>query len=540
MQRAQLLLRVGDANFSAIGRDDAAGIAHLAAGFGIERRLVGDQRHLVARLRAVYRLAVHHQRHDLALGGILGIAQKLGGARLLANVEPYRLGRRVTGPGPGGAGGGLLARHRGIEGGGIDAAALAAQDVLRQVQREAESVVQLEGDIAGQRAAGAQTAGFLLQQLQPAIQHLLEAVFLQLQRLDDQRLGAQQLRIGLAHLAHQCGHQTPQQRVAAAQHVGVAHGAAHNPAQHIAATLICRQHTVGNQEGTGAQMVGDHPVRGLERPVGIDAGRLGRGLDQGAHQVDVVIVVLALQHGGDALQPHAGIDRRARQRHPVARCALVELHEHQVPDFDEAVAILVRATRRPAGNLVAMVVEDFRARAARASIAHLPEIVGGADADDPVVGQAGDLLPQPVRLLVLGIDGDQQLFLGQAVFPGDQVPGQLDRLFLEIIAEGEIAQHLEESMVARGIADIFQVIMLAAGAHAFLRGRGPVIRPGLGAGEDVLELHHAGIGEQQGGIIARHQRAGGNDLVPVARKILQEGLADIVRRVHACNLLRLC
>ena len=58
-----------------------------------------------------------------------------------------------------------------------------------------------------------------------------------------------------------------------------------------------------------------------------------------------------------------------------------------------------------------------------------------------------------------------------------------DRALLEIIAEGEIAEHLEEGVVARGVADIVEVVMLAAGAHAFLRrGRAREGRL-LGAGE---------------------------------------------------------
>ena len=75
-------------------------------------------------------------------------------------------------------------------------------------------------------------------------------------------------------------------------------------------------------------------------------------------------------------------------------------------------------------------------------------------------------------LVVLGEDGDQQPVLGQAELPGDQVPGELDRAVLEIVAEGEIAQHLEEGVVARGIADILEIVVLAAGAHAFLRRGG--------------------------------------------------------------------
>jgi hypothetical protein len=53
---------------------------------------------------------------------------------------------------------------------------------------------------------------------------------------------------------------------------------------------------------------------------------------------------------------------------------------------------------------------------------------------------------------------------------GDQGPGEIDRLFLEVVAEREIAQHLEEGVVARGVADIVEVVVLAAGADAFLRG----------------------------------------------------------------------
>lgn len=36
-----------------------------------------------------------------------------------------------------------------------------------------------------------------------------------------------------------------------------------------------------------------------------------------------------------------------------------------------------------------------------------------------------------------------------------------DRLFLEIVAEREIAQHFKEGMVPRSIADIVEIVMLA-------------------------------------------------------------------------------
>lgn len=68
--------------------------------------------------------------------------------------------------------------------------------------------------------------------------------------------------------------------------------------------------------------------------------------------------------------------------------------------------------------------------------------------------------------------------------------------------------------------------MLAAGADAPLRGGGAVIGTGIAASEYVFELHHAGIGEQQSWVIARHQRTAGHHLMAVALEIIEEGLAE--------------
>ncbi len=103
---------------------------------------------------------------------------------------------------------------------------------------------------------------------------------------------------------------------------------------------------------------------------------------------------------------------------------------------------------------------------------------------------------------------------------------------LEIIAEGEIAQHLEEGVVAGGVADVLQIVVLAAGAHAFLRRGGAHVVALLDAGEDVLELHHAGIGEHQGGIVARHQRARRHDLMAVALEIVEKSPPNVVCACH--------
>ena len=219
-----------------------------------------------------------------------------------------------------------------------------------------------------------------------------------------------------------------------------------------------------------------------------------------------------LQHRGDALQPHAGIDAGLWQRVQHALLVLVELHEDQVPDFDVTVAVFVGAARRAAPDFGAVVVENLAARAARAGLRHLPEVIRRitralvvADADDTLGRDADFVFPDRMRFVVLGIHGHPQLFLRQLVDRSQQFPCVVDRIALEIIAEREIAQHFKESMVARGVADVFQIVVLAAGAQAALRGGRAAVGALVLAQKHVLELHHAGVGKQQGRIIAGNQ-----------------------------------
>src|SRR5581483_2822682 len=104
--------------------------------------------------------------------------------------------------------------------------------------------------------------------------------------------------------------------------------------------------------------------------------------------------------GREALQAHAGVDAGRRQLRQRAVGGEVELHEDEVPDLDEAIAVLVRRTGRAARNFGSVVVEDFGARPARTRVGHLPEVVARvrralvvADAHDALLGQADLLVP---------------------------------------------------------------------------------------------------------------------------------------------------
>ena len=90
----------------------------------------------------------------------------------------------------------------------------------------------------------------------------------------------------------------------------------------------------------------------------------------------------------------------------------VELHEHEVPDLDVAVALGFGRSRRAARNFGAVVVEDLGARAAWAGVGHLPEVVARvlralvvADAHDALGRHADVLRPDVVGLVVVDVDG---------------------------------------------------------------------------------------------------------------------------------------
>ncbi len=211
---------------------------------------------------------------------------------------------------------------------------------------------------------------------------------------------------------------------------------------------------------------------------------------------------------------------------------LVELHEDEVPELQEAVAVLVGAAGRPAEDRFPLVVEDFGAGTTRAGVAGRPEVVGGRDADDAALRQAGDLLPQIESFVVVVIDGDEQALLVEPEVPRHQRPGILDRGRLEVVAEREIAEHLEKRVVSGGIADIVEIVMLAAGPQTLLGRGGAAVGAFLDAGEQVLELHHPGTGEHQRRIVAGDEWPRRDDLVSRLAEEIEKGRAGLVDAGH--------
>src|SRR5690242_10527056 len=146
----------------------------------------------------------------------------------------------------------------------------------------------------------------------------------------------------------------------------------------------------------------------LERVVGeiLRAGFARGGADQVLEQIDLVVRVHSLEHRGDALEAHARVHAGPGQGRHYAAFVSVELHEHQIPDLDVAVALGLARSGRPSLDSPSVVVEDFAAWAAGTGVGHLPEIIAlvlrparlVADPYAALSRQADLLRPKAIRL----------------------------------------------------------------------------------------------------------------------------------------------
>ena len=312
----------------------------------------------------------------------------------------------------------------------------------------------------------------------------------------------------------------------------MADGTTQDPPEHVAPVLVRREDAVGHEHRTRSSVLGEHPqaeavgvvvVAGAVLPAGGAAG----GLDDRRHQVGLPDGVDTLDEGQDPFEAGAGVDRRPGQGRPGAVGRLVELHEDEVPELHEPVAL--RIAQRPAARTEGRTAidVDLRARSARTRLAHLPEVVLVAEALDAVHRDADLVVPDLLRLFVAVVDGDPELVAVEAEHLGDELPRPRDGVGLEVVAEAEVAEHLEEHEVPLRATDVVEVVVLAAGAGALLHGHRSRVRRSLVAGEVRLERHHAGHREQDRRIV-RDQAGRGNRRVPALGEEGAERSAQLV------------
>ncbi len=281
-------------------------------------------------------------------------------------------------------------------------------------------------------------------------------------------------------------------------------------------------------------MLGDHTdcVVGFDVDAVMDAGQAAHGIDDGAKQVGFVDIGFVLQDGGGAFQAHAGIDAGGGQRRATALGVLVELHEHEVPELDETLAIAVGMATAGVGvgaaagfdtqqggefvgrregvglGMLAQtlfgsaVVVQLGARAGGAFQAGgSPPVIAVSVAVDALGRDADIVAPEVIGVIVVEVDGYVEAFGIQAKQAGAEFPGEGDGVLFEVVADAEIPQHFEEGEVLM-VADLVDV----GGAEGFLAAGKATAWRRLLAHEEGFEGNHAGRGEEQRGVAGWDQR----------------------------------
>ncbi len=257
-----------------------------------------------------------------------------------------------------------------------------------------------------------------------------------------------------------------------------------------------------------------------------DAGLLGDPRHDPLVAVRVVDARHALDDPRRALEPEARVDVLLRQRgqRPV-RMELV-LHEDEVPELEEPLAPRAagEAVGLPAACLRAEVVVDLRVGTARPGPTDRPEVLRARQRNDPL-GRQPDLLPEPDRhlvraelqLRVAGVDARPDPVPVELQPLADELRRVLDRAVLEVLAEREVPEHLEEGQVVGVEPDLVDVRR----AEALLRGRRQRRRRRLAAEEEGHLGLHPGRG-QQGRMVVRARDQGVRRAAQVTL-LLEEG-----------------
>ena len=262
-------------------------------------------------------------------------------------------------------------------------------------------------------------------------------------------------------------------------------------------------------------MIGDHLIAEALR-VKLRHGVLGDlahcGMDR-QEEVGVVVGEHLLRNAGEALQTHAGIDALEREFGASPIWVLLVLHKDEIPHLEPTRAVLgvIWQTVGTTREVCAAIEVDLGAGAAGACLGHAPEVcivplVDVAPSCEAIGGNADLLQPNVGRLFVVAIDRDGEAIGRDPHLNGEELPSPEDRVALEVVAERPGAEHLKEGVVSWRSANLFKVVVLPGHTEAALVVNGSAIRAGLGPAEELFELHHPGVREEEGGVASGYER----------------------------------
>ena len=518
---------------------DLARVADLAAALHVERRLGQDDLDPCADVGFVHDRAVRQQADDGGVDRVHVVVDEVLDALLVqrtVGAQPFnqrgvdgQIGRDLVHHA--GAAAFLLLGQRGAVAGFVHGEAVFLGHIAGDVHGEAEGVPEEEGVAAVDLGLAflAQVGHQAVEHVEAGVERAVEALLLVGDVLEDEVPLGHQIGVMAAHLVDDGIGHACQEGFFKADELAEARGPAQDHAQNVGAPFVAGQDAVADHEGAGAGVVGDGAVA-VEVLLALRVAVTGQFLDarhDGQKRIGVIVVVGALKDAGQTFQAGAGVHAGRGQGDHLTVGLLVVLHEDQIPDF-QVLVVPVDAVGHLIGQ-VAPVVVDLRAGAAGAGVAHGPPVVLLAEAQHPLRRRAG-LDPEPLGFVVVGIDGEPHALQGQFQLVDEQLPGELNGLFLEVIAKGEVAQHLEEGVVARARPHVLQIVVLAAHTHALLGSGGAVVGALVHAQEHVLELDHSRVGQEQRGVVVRHQAATVHDRMLVLVEKVQKKLANFVGR----------
>ena len=246
--------------------------------------------------------------------------------------------------------------------------------------------------------------------------------------------------------------------------------------------------------------------RAIGRRSVFDIQHLRGTIDDGAQEIGFEVAQLSLEHTRNPLKSRTGVDGGLREWRQMAFLVAIELHEDEIPQLDVTSAFAGKAAigmTQFAGAGPEIVV-NLRARATGPGVPHLPEVVFLVEAYDTLAGDSGLRCPEIFRLVILAKDRHPEAVCRKLVLLGEQFPGKLDGVFLEIVTERKIAQHFKECLVTPRVSHIVEIVVLAAGPDDLLTGCRTVVVPHFAAQEDFIKLVHPSVHKEQGGVFSRY------------------------------------
>ena len=279
-----------------------AGVGNLPSGLRIEGRAVENDFAFRARGQFV----------NEALGRDDGLDAKVPRARAVIKVRLRAEGFRQLGVGgtgdflvralPRSSGPLALLLHRPVELRGIESDALIAQRIRNEVERQAESIVKTKSLLsriahpALRLLFAQQRCQLFIELAQADVDGVGEALLFVANHAGHASDAFQQFGIGLAHLFGHLLRHLEKEWPLQAQHAPMAHGAANDLAQHVAASFVRWHHPVADQERRGAAVVCNDVQGsvGLRRRAICFAGKLAGKVDQRPEKVRLVDAGLCL------------------------------------------------------------------------------------------------------------------------------------------------------------------------------------------------------------------------------------------------------